>query len=272
MPQAIPNKSIDLELQMTISFLLRSMMKIHHPCVMRYALCVMSDDVTCWICGGKADSREHMIKASDLRSVFGSGISQASPLYLHDERNRNHPVGGIKSKKLKYSQLLCSSCNNERTQSHDYAWEQLSKYLRNHNPPLSGGDTVKLARVFPGRVRSSMLAVHLFFLKQFGCLIAENDIPLALKPFSEAILNETPHPNVHIAFWVGLNVSGRIHVGRTQVHTAQLGGLIVYAGWFYAVEPIAVNVIYAVPEEYRKGLISAWHPSNIGEQIVMVAK
>lgn len=230
----------------------------------------MIDDVKCWVCGANAESREHLIKASDLRSVFGSGISQAAPLYLHNDLSRNQPVGGIKSKKLKYSPLLCSYCNNERTQSHDYAWERLSEYLRQRQPPIQAGTTVRLSRVFPGSVQTSMLRVHLFFLKQFGCLIAEHKIPLALEPFARAITSETPHPNVHIAFWVGLNQPGRRQVGRTHVQTAALHGHIVYAGWFYMIDRLAVNVMYAIPEEHRKGLVQSWHPSTVGKRVVVV--
>lgn len=210
------------------------------------------------------------MKASDLRSVFGSGINQAAPLYLHNELSRNQPVGGIKSKKLKYSPLLCSYCNNERTQSHDYAWEKLSDSLRTRQPLLQAGKSVRLSRIFPGSVRTSMLRVHLFFLKQFGCLIAEHKIPLEIEPFAHAIITETAHPNVHIAFWVGLSPIGRRQVARTHVQTAELRGQVVYAGWFYMVDHVAVNIMYAQPDEHRKGLVQSWHPSSVGKRVVIV--
>lgn len=229
----------------------------------------MTDQLKCWICGGDAGSREHLVKASDLKSMFGPGVTQSAPLYFHDSHSRNQPVGGYKSKKLKYSPLLCSYCNNERTQSHDYAWEKLSEYLRTRNPPLRGGSAVKLTRVFPGSVRTSMLEVHLFFLKQFGCFIAQEKMPIPLEPFSKAILNGVPHPNVFIGFWVGLGPPGRKYVGRTQVQAALLNGHVAYAAWFYLVGPIAVNVIYSLPGEHRVGLARSWHPSSSERRIVI---
>jgi hypothetical protein len=224
--------------------------------------------VKCWICGADADSREHLIKASDLKAVFGPGITQKAPFFLHNDRARNQAVGSIKSKALKYTPVICSYCNNERTQPHDRAWEKLSEYLCTRQPPIQRGSSIRLSRVFPGSVHLSMLRVHLFFLKQFGCLISEHQIPLALEPFARAILTETAHPKVHIAFWTDLGPPGR--VGRTHVQTAQIHGQIVYAGWFYIVDRLAVNVMYAEPEEHRKGLVQAWHPSAIGKRVVVV--
>lgn len=224
----------------------------------------------CWICGDEANSGEHLIKASDIRSVFGSGVTQKSPLYFHTSARRNHPVGGIKSDKLKYNARICGRCNNERTQAHDRAWERLSLYLRSRQPPIQRGTVVRLDKVFPGSVRKSMLGVHLFFLKQFGCLIAEHSIPLDIRPFAESICSGVPHPNVHLAFWSGLDYPGHKQVARTHVQTAQLDGRIAYAGWFYIVDRISVNVIYAEPTEHRKGLVYSWHPSSVGKRVHIV--
>ena len=52
----------------------------------------------CWICGDDANSGEHMIKASDLKSLFGH-VTQMAPLYFHTDEKRNQPVAGIKSDK-----------------------------------------------------------------------------------------------------------------------------------------------------------------------------
>ena len=153
----------------------------------------------CWICGDDANSGEHMIKASDLKSLFGH-VTQMAPLYFHTDEKRNQPVAGIKSDKLKYSALICTHCNNERKQPHDRAWEKLSNYLRTRQPPIRPGDLVRLDRLFPGNVGQSMLGVHLFFLKLFGCLIVEHSIRLDIGPVSQSILSGKPHPNVWLAF------------------------------------------------------------------------
>jgi len=225
--------------------------------------------MNCWICGDEADSREHLIKASDLRSVFGS-VTQKKPFYFHASDHRNQPIVGIKSDKLKYNARICRSCNNERTQPHDRAWERLSGYLRSRNPPIRHGTLIHLEKVFPGSIRRSMLGVHLFFLKLFGCLIVEHSIPLDVSVFSSAILHEVPHPKVHLVFYNELNEPSRKRVGRTYVKTASLNGQIVYAGWFYYVGRIAVNITYSEPTEHRKGLVHSWHPSTVGKRVRII--
>lgn len=224
----------------------------------------------CWICGNDGNTGEHLIKASDLRSLFGR-VTQDKPIYFHTSAKRNQPIRGIKSNRLKFDTPLCGHCNNERTQKHDFAWQRLSEYLRTYSPPIKGGTVIRLDKTFPGSVQRSMLDVHLFFLKLFGCLIAEHSIPLDISEFSKAILSETPHPKVRLAFWTGLQTKPYKYVGLTPVQTAALNGHLVYAGWFYIVDKLAVNVIYAEPAEHRKGLIGSWHPSTIGKRVKIMS-
>lgn len=209
-----------------------------------------------------------MTKASDLKSMFGH-VSQSAPLYMHTPVKRNLLVSGIKSDKLKFKSLLCSRCNNERTQPHDQAWERLSRYLREREPPLRPGSVVNLAKVFPGKVRQSMLDVHLYFVKLFGCLIVEHSVPLDLAPFSAAIIQGQAHPNVHLSLWALKDTGAHKFAGQTSIQTAQLQGQIAFATWLYYVGTIAVNVMYALPSERRRGLLTGWHPTEITKLLRM---
>lgn len=218
----------------------------------------------CWICGGEANSGEHLVKASDLRALFGN-VTQKKPLYFHNSVARNQPIAGIKSDKLKYTKCICARCNNERTQTHDHAWKRLSQYLRSTQYHTS--TLIRLKRVFPGKVRQSMLDVHLFFVKLFGCLIVEHSIPLDISTFSESILRGVPHPKVHLAFWTCPGRPSTKQAGCTLVHTSMLNGSITFGTWFYIVDNISVNVMYAEPTERRQGLAHSWHPSTIGTRV-----
>lgn len=220
----------------------------------------------CWICGDDASSGEHMTKASDLRSLFGA-VSQHTPLYLHTPLRRNLPVPGVKSDRLKFKALLCPRCNNERTQPHDRAWEMLSHYLRERQPSIRTGTVVNLASAFPGSVKQSMLDVHLYFLKLFGCLIVEHVVPLDITPFSAAILEGHAHPKVFIAFWAEADRRFHRFAGQSPIETAQVQGRIAFATWFYEVGRLAVNVMYAEPGQHRRGLTNAWHPASIAKRI-----
>jgi len=227
--------------------------------------------MNCWICGDKASSGEHKIKASDLRSLFGR-VNQKTPLYIHTDAKRNQAVGGIKSDRLKFKSLLCERCNNQRTQPHDRAWEKLSNYLRSRQPPIRPGSIVRLDTVFPGSVRKSMLDVHLFFLKLFGCIIREHSVLLDLAPFSSAILGQSPHPKVHLAFWAVTDTRFHTRAGQSSINTAQLQGHVAFASWFYFVGALSVNVMYAEPSEHRRGLRQAWHPHSISKRLHIVGE
>ncbi len=225
----------------------------------------------CWICGDEANSGEHQIKASDLKSVFGH-VTQKSPLRFHTDQKRNQPIRGIKSDKLKYLALLCARCNNERTQPHDKAWERLSIYLQKRQPPIRPGMKVRLNRTFPGSVSKSMLNVHLYFLKLFGCLITEHNIPIDIDQFSNSILIGVHHPKVWLALHTGLQQPGIKHAGYSQMALEKESGNVVYASWFYVVDKVAVNVIYAEQSERRKGLVHAWHPLSMGKHVRIVGQ
>jgi hypothetical protein len=226
----------------------------------------------CWICGKNANSKEHLIKASDLKLLFGH-ITAESPLYIHSDKKRNKLINGVKSDKLKYSASICRHCNETRTQPHDDAWKKLSEYLKTRKPVIQAGDTIRLNRPFPeGGVSKSMLNVHLFFLKLFGCLIVENAIPLDINQFSQSILHGVAHPNVWLAFHTDFNYSSLKRVGYSDLKSAgylnsQSSYCITYTTWFYIIDRFAVNIMYAEPTENRRGLIHAWHPSTVGKRV-----
>lgn len=222
----------------------------------------------CWICGSPANTHEHLFKASDIRSVFGQ-LNERHPLLFHDPNHNPTKVYGIGNNRLRFKAKICANCNNKRTQPHDYAWEDLSAYLRSNPNLLKPNATIRLHKAFPGKVSRSMLNVHLFFLKLFGCLIKQYNIPIPLTQFSKAILNGTAHPNIWISFGTGLKIGSIKHVSCSQVATYGQHGRIKYASWFYSVDNISANVIYAEHGQYRKGLIRAWHPKSVGKRLQM---
>ena len=121
----------------------------------------------CWICGKLGTTGEHLIKASDLRSYFGE-VSQEIPIYFHTSEKKNFPVGSIKkSKSLKSDALICNECNSSRTQLYDKAWERLSGYLSANWQETLAARQFNLTNIFTGKVRESLLYIHLFFVKLF---------------------------------------------------------------------------------------------------------
>jgi len=214
----------------------------------------------CWICKkNKADSGEHKTKRSDLLSVLGKP-TQGEPFFYHDMLKANRPVGSLDANILKSPVRICVHCNNTRTQPHDRAWETMSDRLRSRR--LAVGQWVRCNRVFGYSTKREMLNVHLYFLKLFGCMIAEakangHDVPIDLDPFSKAIMSGTPHAEAHLQF--GKHDGS---VGRSDLHCWTTDpGKSVLGGWLYELETIAVSVIYvqAGRFEHRRDL---WHPHS----------
>jgi hypothetical protein len=214
----------------------------------------------CWICKkNRADSGEHKTKRSDLLAILGKP-SQEEPFYYHDLHKRNRPVGSLDAKILKNPVRICSHCNNARTQPHDFAWEAMSDRLRLRR--LKVGQWIRCNHVFGYATKREMLHVHLFFLKLTGCMIAEakangHDVPISLDIFSDAIMSERPHPEVHLQF--GRHDGG---IGRSDLHVWKTDpGGSVLGGWLYQLDTIAVSVIYAQAGrfEHRRDL---WHPHS----------
>ena len=138
----------------------------------------------CWICGVIADSGEHMIKRSDLKDALGGG-----PYRFHTAEKRNTIMQGPNAKIIK-SFTICAKCNNQLSQPYDKAWETFSKYLQASDRIVATpGNNIKLKNIFPGKIHDSMLFVHLFFVKLFGCRIAEENIPINLDLFSKSFLS-----------------------------------------------------------------------------------
>ncbi|MEY9607110.1 hypothetical protein ABIF74_011863 [Bradyrhizobium japonicum] len=217
-------------------------------------------EAMCWICKeNKADSGEHKTKRSDLLAVLGTP-TQDAPFYFNDLNRRNQPVKSLDAKILKMPVRICASCNNARTQLHDRAWEHMSDRLRCRR--LAVGRWVRCNRVFGSSVKRQMLDVHLYFLKLFGCMLAEAkangyDLPIDLDAFSQAIMSGRPHAEVHLQF-------GRCDgtVGRSNLHYWKTDpGESVLAGWLYELDTIAVSVLYvqAGKFEHRRDL---WHPHS----------
>lgn len=228
----------------------------------------------CWICGAEdAATREHMVKASDLKALFAKP-SQAKPLFFNASdqpsrpRCRNVKVGGLKSDTLKFARNICGTCNSTRTQPYDEAWQHGSRELRNAVSQLREDGSFSVNWLFPSDTPRNMRHLHLYFTKLFGCLVVESNIPIDVAPFAKALTEGHPHPHIYLAFgYLPLAVAA---AGGSDVDTYQLNGQVALASWLYHVGNLAVKVMYALPSEQYEGskrLKGAWHPRMGAEHL-----
>lgn len=215
----------------------------------------------CWVCGAPSNSREHKTKRSDLQAAFGR-ISQAAPLYLHSASRRNRRIGSLKADLLKSNAPFCHDCNTTLTQPYDLAWEILSNGLR-HHPNLRPGGAIRINRIVSYDTRRCMVDAQLFFVKLFGCHVAENNIPIGLGSFARALRSRKAHPHVYLRFGVGPMLAGERVTGMSDMPLAMLpDGSCAFATWIYNIAGLSVNVMYAIPGEKRDGLVGSWHPKR----------
>ncbi len=221
----------------------------------------------CWICGNDGTTGEHKTKRSDLRAVFGSP-TQADPLYYHDGRIKNRRVGSLDAKILKSPSLICQNCNTARTQPHDRAWEKLSAALRSHRPAITPGMTVRANSIFQYDTAREMLNVHLYFVKLFGCHIVACNIPIDINAFSRSILKEKAQPCVYLKFGHSNNAT----TGSSDVWAAVPSphDSAAFITWFYYIDRLVINVMFALDGEKRLGLLGAWHPRSGSKKLVIV--
>lgn len=220
----------------------------------------------CWICGKEGVTGEHLVKASDIRSFFGD-FSQQSPLYFHTKGKRNIPVGSSRSDRFKSKAKICVTCNSDTTQPYDEAWELLSAYLRENFFKVCRSGRIDLSKVFPGSTRKSLLYVHLYFVKLFGCLIAEHHIPIDIFPFATALTTGTAHKNIYLAIGPQLGHPKRKFAGLTPVEAVDKNGVTVFATWFYILGDVVVDVIYSADEQYMRVVRDYWHPTQHSKMI-----
>ena len=220
----------------------------------------------CWICGHKAESREHIVKSSDIGQVLGKSPSQ---IYLNDQTFRNRRVQSKNSRHFKYAPSLCNHCNTTATQPYDRAWEKLSAYLYGL-PNLRAGKTVNFGKPFKGKCRSEAIHIHLFFVKLFGCLLADEAPDFDTSSFATAVRTGQSHPRVFLEFGVLPTGTGPASAARTPMIALQHGTEYKYLFWAYHLHKFTVGVSFlAEPAMHPSSM--KWHPSTAGKVVKFTA-
>ena len=197
----------------------------------------------CWICQNNvANSREHIIKKTDLEQIYGK-LNQSDPVYAQKDGKKIRSIGSTKSDLFKYKKLICEDCNNNKTQQYDKSWATLSKFLYIHKDRIKKDGGINLNEVFSCNIKQKMIDVQLFFIKLFGCKIVESGEIFYLEDLAEAIMSGDEHPNVYISFRdshkTNYTASSNIECSRDDEDN------IDYLHWFYTIGSFSVDVIYS---------------------------
>ena len=220
----------------------------------------------CWICGANADSREHRVKASDMRRVFGQ-ITPDTPVFFHSDPHRNVGIHSAKSNKLKTSKVICQRCNDTHTAKYDDAWRILCHSIFDKWENVKKTKHFKLQTAFPGMVGRQSTNFHLFFVKLFGCRIADENMPIDLGSFSKSVLAQRPHSGVYLSFNVrNIHSKSTLYVGPSEVHAKEYDGVCEAATWHYSLGELDIQVSWFNSKPLRN-VPYAWHPEQGGKII-----
>jgi hypothetical protein len=204
-----------------------------------------------------------MIKRSDLKALgFGRG-------YLHSTERINQIVQGPDSDLLKFDEVICSYCNNSRTQPHDLAWAALSDHIRGLGSAFVPGRRIDLQEVFPSGIRDGVRDVQLYFIKLLGCKAGVNG-PLDLSSFAAAILSGQSHSAVWLRICV-FRSECEESAGQTEIIGSR-SDVHEMVKWTYFVNPLAIQIIWGRPihslDVLRKD--GYWHPSRVWRYLPVV--
>ncbi len=171
-------------------------------------------------------------------------------------------MGTIKSKKFHFESKLCRNCNSSLTQPYDAAWQTLSQYMHRNMAENRKTCNIKLQKVFPGSVNKSILNVHLFFIKLFGCYALECNVSVPVAEFANCISSSTAHPNIYIGFGYLQKETKKKIALMTPIETLDKGSQILAANWQYVIGNVYVDIMYAVEKRFTLVAQKLWHPSN----------
>lgn len=214
----------------------------------------------CWICGNPATTREHSAKRSDITAVF-QDISQVRPVHFRSG-HRSTAIGSADHPLLRWKSQLCAHCNNTLTQPYDRAWEGTSAFLRSKGK-LVPKSCISLKPALPQNTTRRLLHLHLYFVKQLGCYLRDENLSFDLDEFASAVRGGRTHPDVYLKFSPGIEVGGQEQVGMTPLHCHMHNNNLMAATWIYTVGSLSVQTIFFRPDQPKMLMRNrAWHPRS----------
>jgi len=179
----------------------------------------------CSLCGEPGRlTREHKIKASAIREMFG-----ITNLYIGStgpERRKAKYAQGPKSNNLKFSTRICETCNSERTQPSDREFDKLNAEVQ--NLIAAGIDPMSVFTNSDRYIESQELYLNIFryFAKLLSCHMAEINAPRPCR-LTEFAIGRSVKNCIWLWIkedWSYKNIESAIGHKQYAAH----GGLVVY--------------------------------------------
>lgn len=179
----------------------------------------------CSLCGEPGIlTREHKIKASAIREIFGK-----TKLYIgstDSEHRKAKYAQGPKSNNLKFNSRICGICNSERTQPSDREFDKLNAEVQKL---IKGG--IDLMSAFTNNDRyiknqEPYLNIFRYFAKLLSCHMAEVNAPRPHR-LTEFAIGRSAENCIWLWIkedWSYKNIESTIGLKQYTAH----GGLVAY--------------------------------------------
>lgn len=135
-----------------------------------------SNKKICWWCKGKADSREHIFKKSDLKRVFGSSLNSKTSSQIIDDGLKQQRVQGPNSKFVKWEANLCSNCNNSRSSSFDRSYDEFIKNMQPFFIQIMKDKYIDLRLIFEEEWKCKFNELLKYYIKHISCRLSHHTL------------------------------------------------------------------------------------------------
>lgn len=212
----------------------------------------------CWICGSVANTSEHSVKKTDLKTIFSNKPTRFIAHHFDEEYNtkRKTLIQGLNSKHLKYDKDLCENCNTNLTRPYDLAYEEFIKYVFKNEKVIIGERIIHLQQIFPKDRKRKQLDLFKFLIKSFGCVLNSAKLPVPSE-----LVDALNGQNVKNNLYVVMSIPERNDIPLTEIKGASNYNL-------QSLEPLPSNYTWG---QSRKWLcITYWynriHPPELGQK------
>lgn len=128
---------------------------------------------TCWMCGSEANSSEHRLKKADIVRAYGRGPYSGTHRPMHVRAGKPTEIQGPNSRKIKYANILCHTCNTTSSQPYDTAYDHFIEWVLENESTVIRRRFINFADVFGSDFPKHQLNLYKYFAKSFGCRLVE---------------------------------------------------------------------------------------------------
>lgn len=212
----------------------------------------------CWWCGQLADSGEHIFKKSDLNRTLGKPPYNEfnQPLISHNGTSKK--VQGPNSDLAKFSSNLCRVCNNTKSQSADFAYDQFIKNVEPHFFECCKQASIPLSTIYDKNWRESFNELRKYYIKHICCRLANEGIEVPknlidflngsallkdaildfeIRPFNKAFAEAVRSENIPSYYILNIGDMRRVKIHQGGKPTTEAFLSWITTGW------ISVNYI-----------------------------